>query len=144
MKKLVILIPLLLICVNLYSITNDEKKLINKLINTMATQSTAYLIYHRKDLRELGDKIQHLSPIVFFTHVLDSLHRKKQLQIILSSYFTRTEFIGEATINLNNYNQNMLIDELEEFSIKINKDYDCLNYFAKKRDWKNFVFYIAS
>lgn len=121
-----------------------EKELTYHLIMRLGHKSTAHLMLHQGELRGIGQKIDHVPPLQFFSFIVTHAELKPALKLLLNRYLTRSQFINGAKQKLINQKKSGLLDQqLEGFSNYIQKDYKILNTFSDQYNWTTFIEYIA-
>jgi len=129
-------------------LTNKDKENITFIITCMGEQGKLWLLVHKNELNERGDKIQGVHPLKFLAVIFSDEYLKKVcMPTILNDYFKKKNFIEGLGANMTKEAQKGKVQKyLAEFlnEIKLDKKHSKkLLEFVKTRDWEGFVWYIV-
>jgi hypothetical protein len=130
-------------------LTNEDKTNITFIIKNMGEQGKLWLLVHKSELNEVGDKIQGVHPLKFITVIANNKYLKKVcMPVILNDYFKKKNFIEGLGANMTKEAQKGKIqkympDFLKEINFDDNHSTKLLEY-TKARDWEGFIWYIVN
>ncbi|MGD2168819.1 MAG: hypothetical protein PVI40_01090 [Chlamydiota bacterium] len=128
-------------------LTKEDQEIITYIITSMAENSKLWLLMHRSELNEQGDKINGVHPLVFLTVIMKDEYLKKVcMPAIFDDYFKRNGFLDGITPNMTvetqkGRTQKYLKDFLKEIQMSPSH-HDALLEFINAKNWEGFILYL--
>lgn len=129
-------------------LTNIDKENITFIITSMGEQGKLWLLVHKSELSEKGDKIQGVHPLKFLAVIFKDEYLKKVcMPTILNDYYKKKNFIEGLGASMTREAQKGKIQKyMPDFLMEINLDKkhsEKLLEFVEARNWEGFVWYIV-
>lgn len=120
-----------------------EKKVIEKIITSMAEKSLAQLLLDKKEMEKKGDQIHHVHPLRFMGHAISQTYLKSCMKQFRSNSFKWNNFID-------GYSQKMkemaaadnLIKHLDGFCEFLGLEYEPISDYVQKGQYEALVDYL--
>ncbi|PIS01175.1 MAG: hypothetical protein COT84_03705 [Chlamydiae bacterium CG10_big_fil_rev_8_21_14_0_10_35_9] len=128
-------------------LTKEDQEIITYIITSMAENSKLWLLMHRSELNEQGDKINGVHPLVFLTVIMKDEYLKKVcMPAIFDDYFKRNGFLDGITPNMTvetqkGRTQKYLKDFMKEIQMSLTH-HDALLELINTKNWEGFVLYL--
>ncbi len=154
MNRLMLVLSLLftMVCVqmSLSAVTRDfyepvkhtEQKDILFIMKTLARKSLLELLKYKSQLEKAGDRIDHIHPFVFLSHIFTDEELKAYIHAIKRrGSWVWDEFISglKNTLNFEADKGNLNEKITREFAKNIELDYQIIGTHVKNRDWESFL-----
>jgi len=120
-----------------------EKKVIEKIISSMAEKSLAQLLLDRKEMEKRGDQIHHVHPLRFVGHVMSDTYLKNCMISFKSNVFKWSNFIdGYAERMREEAARDNLLKHIEGFCDFLKIDKNPVYEIASKGNYEELVVYL--
>jgi hypothetical protein len=122
-------------------VTQEEKKLMRKLLTSMAKNTWAELLSNSSSMNKIGDKIDHIHPLRFLQAIFSDeelkgcLHSIKDRSLIWKKFFSGVSESLEEEANRNN----MRPEFINEFASSLNLNPSLVKDSIEKKKWKEFL-----
>ena len=133
------------------TMTDEEAKMIYKIIDTVGNTFWAKLIFKRGELQDLGIKVQHVHPFKFLETVLTDPHLKKSMEYIEESTPKWGGFLdgsGNAPGFVAKCNReadrNNFAPHIVGFCQVVKANPEQVRTFVEKREWGNLVKFLIT
>lgn len=124
-------------------INEEEKKLIYKLLHTMAKDNVFQLLMEKKKLEKIGKKINSVHPLRFLGTVFTNQHLKECMHEIKKSGFKWDNFIDGISDRMKEESgRNNLVPYLKGFCTTLQVSYDDVMSYIKGGDFEGLVKYL--
>jgi hypothetical protein len=121
-------------------ITDEEKKIIEYIITTMAEKNVIKLALMRKTMEKKGKRIHHVHPFRFLEHVFSNPKLKSAMHKIYKSGFKWDGFLdGFSKKMKEEANKNNLLPYVPGLSKSLNVSSDSISNFIYRRDYEGLV-----
>lgn len=118
----------------------NERKLINKIITTMAEKNIFSLLLEKKSLESKGKKIEHVHPLRFLGYIFGDQNLKSCMRSIRKSHFKWSNFIDGLARRLEEESiRGNLLPYLSGFAQTVQCDAEGARGFLERRDWDGLV-----
>lgn len=120
------------------SCTEEEKKIIHEIFDTLANAWPWQLVLKRENLKAQGGKIAHIHPFILLSTV-----KKPSMRSILTSSIPKikTGAIQGIRKGINKHIETIEV-HLEEFASKMGKSATKIHTFIKAENWEGFASYL--
>jgi hypothetical protein len=121
-------------------ISDGDKELIYKIIDTMAKDNVIKLGLKRKSMERKGKKIRHVHPLRFLGHIFADRHLKHCMREISRSSFKWNGFIDGLKDRIKEEAaRNNLMQYVHGFAQQVNGDEQKIARYLENRDWEGLV-----
>jgi hypothetical protein len=122
-----------------------EKKIIAKIITTMAKKNLIQLAFEKKSLEKNGRRINHVHPLRFIGYAFSDPELKLCMREIKKSNFKWDNFVeGYARRMKEESNANNMIQHLRGFTRLVNGDEDTITQLVQRRDYDGLARYLLT
>jgi hypothetical protein len=120
--------------------TMQEKEIIWKIIDTLASNNLLSLGFKKSDLEKKGRQVHHLHPLRFLGTILADPHLRECLKEVRTSSFKWNGFMDGLVPRLElEYHNRRLLQYLPSFCKAMHADVGPVNDFAQEHDWDGMV-----
>ena len=120
-----------------------EKKIIEKIVTSLAEKSLAQLLVERKEMEKRGDQVRHVHPLRFMGHVFHEPYLKACLPQFRSSTFKWSNFIdGFVQRMREEASKNNVNKHLEGFCDYLGVDLTKVAEFVEKGQFEDLIYYL--
>jgi hypothetical protein len=121
-------------------LTEGEKRIIYKLITTMAEKNPLMLGLEKKSLDKKGKKIHHIHPLRFLGYIFSDPHLRNSMREIKKSYFKWNAFINGLSRKMREESShNNLAPYIDGFSEHLHIDKSRVTHYIQEREWEALV-----
>lgn len=121
-------------------INGEEKKIISKLVVTLAENNVFKLLFEKKKLEKLGKRINHVHPMKFLGTILGDPRLFHCLREIRKSTFKWEGFMDGLVRRMNEeLSHNNIEKYIPGFASFVNKDPNKIQEFIERRDFEGMV-----
>ena len=124
-------------------LNNQEKELVRELISSMGNKNDLQLLFKKRHLEKIGDRIRHIPPLVFLGFILSEEPLKSCLKKIKRSPFKWRPFVKGFGDNMEKeMRANRLFCDLKTFASFAKVSSSQLELFARRSEWEAFIKYV--
>lgn len=123
------------------SLTKEEKKDIQYLVNTLGMNSLVSITNNKSSLKRAGKRIDHIHPLRFLLYIFSDEEMKASMKAMEGRSWVWSEFIDNLvnSFNIEVDRDNMKPEFLREFCKKVNIDMNLIQSAVEQRRWESFV-----
>lgn len=116
-------------------LTEEDKKNIHYIINTLSSKSMFGLLGVKKDLEEAGKKTNHINPLHYLAYIFSNPSLKAKTKHFPKVAWKR--YVRDFAKSLNDaMDREKITDEnIKDFSKKVGISCDVIKPLVEKRDW---------
>jgi hypothetical protein len=119
---------------------DNEKRVINAMILTIAEKNVIKLGLMRKTIEKKGKRIHHVHPLRFIGYIFATPHLKTSMHKIRKSSFKWDGFIDGFSKKMKDESNNgNLIQYIPGFAEYLDVDFEECMHYVHKKDWEGFV-----
>ena len=124
-------------------LNEPEKKIIHKIISTIAEKNPIKLAFEKRSLDKKGKKIHHVHPLRFLGYIFSDPFLKKCMKEIKKSHFKWEGFMDGLSKKMReeSHDHNIL-PYAEGFADYVNADRDHVVRYLEHHDWEGLVRYL--
>lgn len=120
-----------------------EKKIIEKIVSSLAEKTLAQLLIDRKEMEKRGDQIRHVHPLRFMGYVLHDSYLKGCLSQFKNSSFKWSSFIdGFVQKMREEMVKDNVIKHLEGFCDYLKVDLEKVTEFVINGQFENLIYFL--
>ncbi len=124
-------------------ITEHDKELIFKIIDTMARDNVIKLGLKRRSMERKGRKVRHVHPLKFLGHIFADPHLHQCMREVHRSHFKWNGFIDGLKDRIKEESsRGNLLPYVPAFAKQTNRDGDKIAHYIERRDWEGLVRYL--
>ena len=124
----------------LLPLDDNEKRVINAMILTIAEKNVIKLGLMRKTIEKKGKRIHHVHPLRFIGYIFATPHLKSSMHKIRKSSFKWDGFIdGFSKKMKEESNSNNLVQYIPGFAQYLDVDVEEVMHYIHKKDWEGLV-----
>jgi len=128
---------------NRLEITDHDKELIFKIIDTMARDNVIKLGLKRRSMERKGKKVRHVHPLRFLGHIFADIHLHQCMREVHRSSFKWNGFIDGLKDRIKEEaSRGNLLPYVPAFAKQTNRDADRITHYIDRRDWEGLVRYL--
>ena len=126
-------------------INQEDMRNTYRLIHSLGTLSWYELLWQKREIESIGDKVDHLHPFRFLALIFRDPHLRECMKNIYSSSLKWHRFLKGLSEKMDKRSKaGELIPQLPGFCHVTDTDYDCVKPFIEKRDWEGFLKYMIT
>jgi hypothetical protein len=123
--------------------TQDDKDTIYEIISTIAENGKLTLLFKQTDLRDLGEKIDHLHPLKFLTSIFTNPKLKVDMVNVFDDFFKRAGFMEGLGPNLTKEAEKEKLNQyIGDFAAEVGVTEEGIKPYFEQRDWEGLVIYL--
>jgi len=120
-----------------------EVRIIKKIVNTLGEKNEIQLLFKKKELKKLGNKIYHVHPLKFLEAVFTDEKTAHSMREVEKNHFKWDGFMDGFSEKIDKeLSSGNLLQYLSGFAATLSLDPKKLHEYAVNRDWKKFVRYL--
>lgn len=120
-----------------------EKKIIEKIVSSLAEKTLAQLLLDRKEMEKRGDQVRHVHPLRFMGHVFHEPYLKACLPQFKNSAFKWSNFIdGFVQRMREEAAKNNLERHLTGFCEYLGVDFEKVSELISKGQYEEFIYFL--
>lgn len=124
-------------------ISGEERRMISKLIVTLAENNVFKLLFEKKKLEKLGKKLNHIHPLRFLGTILADPRLFHCFKEIKKSSFKWEEFMAGLVRRMNEeLNHNNMEKFIPGFAAYLGKDQAKIQEYINRRDFEGMVIFL--
>lgn len=122
-------------------ITDQERSYVGEIVLTLADTSTPKLIFEKKRLDEIGDKVNHLHPLNFLLIIFGDDKLKVKVKNIKGKSMVWREFSAGVKNSMTEEARkgNLLPEQVSDFALKLSIKEDLLQPLIKKARYEEVI-----
>ena len=122
------------------ALTQTDRELIYKIIDTMARDNVIKLGLKRKSMQRKGKLVRHVHPLRFLGHIFADRHLHHCMREIHRSSFKWHGFVDGLSDRIKEEaSRNNLLLYVPAFAQQVNGDEKKITHYIEKRDWEGLV-----
>jgi hypothetical protein len=123
-------------------LTESEKKIIRKIITTMAEKNVFQLLLEKRSLEKKGKKIRHIHPLRFVGFILADSHLRRCMKTISKSYFKWSNFVeGYEERMKEESKKGQLLPYVPGFAELLKADPQVITNYINKSEYEDLINY---
>jgi hypothetical protein len=120
-----------------------EKKIIEKIVTSLAEKSLPQLLLERKEMEKRGDQVRHVHPLRFMGIVFSDSYLKSCLPQFRNQAFKWSNFIGGYSDRMREeLAKNNLLQHVDGFADYLNADAAKIKEFINKGQFEDIINYL--
>lgn len=120
-----------------------EKKIIEKIVSSLAERTLAQLLLDRKEMEKRGDQVRHVHPLRFMGHIFHDPYLKGCLPQFKNSPFKWSNFIdGFVQKMREEMARNNVNKHLEGFCEYLDADLEKVGEFVSKGQYEELIYFL--
>ncbi len=125
------------------SITEEDRTMIYRIIDTMARDNVIKLGWKRKSMEKKGRKVRHVHPLRFLGHVFSDPHLHHCMREVHRSGFKWNGFIDGMKDRIEEEaERGGLVPYVPGFAKQVQRNEQKIRHYIEKRDWEALVRYL--